>query len=146
MAGRVRLFLWPRRSTCWFIPWALFSSDQCSIASPPRWIITCGAIIAATGYVLTGFINTPLSFYLTYGLLVGLGAAGMGVVVCSSSVGKWFIKKRGIALGIATMGISFGTVLLTPLAGYIGKYFSWRIGLVCPRSYYLYCRDCDFPN
>jgi MFS family permease len=95
----------------------------------PRWIITCGAIIAATGYILTGFINTPLSFYLTYGLLVGLGAAGMGVVVCSSSVGKWFIKKRGIAIGIATMGISFGTVMLTPLAGYIGKYFSWRIGL-----------------
>ena len=95
----------------------------------PRWIITCAAIIAATGYVLTGFINTPLSFYLTYGLLVGLGASGLGVVVCSSSVGKWFIKKRGIALGIATMGISFGTVLLIPLAGYIGKYFSWRIGL-----------------
>lgn len=96
----------------------------------PRWIITFGAIIAATGYILTGFINTPLSFYLTYGLLVGLGAAGLGVVVCSSSVGKWFIKKRGIALGIATMGIGFGTVLLTPLAGYISKYFSWRIGLI----------------
>jgi MFS family permease len=96
----------------------------------PRWIITCGAIIAATGYILTGFSNTPLSFYLTYGLLVGLGAAGLGVVVCSSSVGKWFIKKRGIALGIATMGIGFGTVLLTPLAGYISKYFSWRIGLI----------------
>ena len=95
----------------------------------PRWIITCGAIIAATGYILTGFINTPLNFYLTYGLLVGLGAGGLGVVVCSSSVGKWFIKKRGIAIGIATMGISFGTVLLTPLAGYIGKYFSWRVGL-----------------
>src|SRR4030066_2233884 len=68
--------------------------------------------------------------YLTYGLLVGLGATGMGVVVCSSSVGKWFIKKRGVAIGIATMGISFGTMTLTPLAGYIGKYFSWRIGLV----------------
>ena len=95
----------------------------------PRWIITCCAIIAATGYILTGFIQTPLAFYLTYGLLVGLGAGGLGVVVCSSSVGKWFIKKRGVAIGIATMGISFGTVLLTPLAGYIGKYFSWRTGL-----------------
>jgi MFS family permease len=96
----------------------------------PRWIITCGAIIAALGFVLTGFINTPLSLYFTYGLLVGLGAAGLGVVVCSSSVGKWFIKKRGIAIGIATMGIGLGTVLLTPLAGYISKYFSWRIGLI----------------
>lgn len=96
----------------------------------PRWIMTAGAVIAAIGYILTGFANTPASLYLTYGLLVGLGAAGMGVVVCSSSVGKWFIKKRGIAIGIASMGISFGTMTLTPLSGYIGKYFSWRIGLV----------------
>jgi MFS family permease len=96
----------------------------------PRWIITAGAVIAAIGYILTGFANTPVSLYLTYGLLVGLGATGMGVVVCSSSVGKWFIKKRGMAIGIATMGISFGTMALTPLAGYLGKYFSWRIGLV----------------
>ncbi len=96
----------------------------------PRWIITIGAIIAATGYILTGFANTPFSLYLTYGLLVGLGATGMGVVVCSSSVGKWFIKKRGMAIGIATMGISLGTMTLTPLAGYLGKYFSWRIGLI----------------
>ena len=91
--------------------------------------MTIGAIIAAAGYILTGFIDTPFSFYLTYGLLVGLGAAGRGVVVCSSSVGKWFIKMRGVALGIATMGISFGTMTLTPLTGYLGKYFSWRIGL-----------------
>ena len=96
----------------------------------PRWIITAGAAIAATGYILTGFANTPVSLYLTYGLLVGLGATGMGVVVCSSSVGKWFIKKRGMAIGIATMGISFGTMTLTPLSGYIGKYFSLRLGLV----------------
>ncbi len=96
----------------------------------PRWIMTIGAIVAAIGYILTGFANTPASLYLTYGLLVGLGATGMGVVVCSSSVGKWFIKKRGIAIGIATMGISLGTMTLTPMSGYIGKYYSWRIGLV----------------
>lgn len=96
----------------------------------PRWIITFGALLAACGFILTSFIHTPLSFYITYGLLVGLGASGMGVVVCSSSVGKWFIKKRGIAIGIATMGISFGTVALTPLAGYINQYLGWRAGLV----------------
>jgi MFS family permease len=41
----------------------------------PLWIMTIGAVIAAAGYILTSFINTPLSLYLTYGLLVGLGAA-----------------------------------------------------------------------
>lgn len=96
----------------------------------PRWIITAGALIAACGYVLTGFVKTPLGLYISYGLMVGLGAGGMGVVACSSSVGKWFITKRGVAIGIASMGISLGTALLTPLAGYIVIMFNWRFGLI----------------
>lgn len=95
----------------------------------PRWIITAGALIAACGYVLTGFVNSPWGLYWSYGLLVGLGSAGMGVVACSSSVGKWFVKKRGLAVGIASMGISLGTVLLTPLAGWLAVKLNWRIGL-----------------
>ncbi|MDD5525537.1 MAG: MFS transporter [Smithella sp.] len=96
----------------------------------PRWIITTGAFIAACGYIMTGFVQTPLGLYVSYGLMVGLGAAGMGVVACSSSVSKWFIKKRGLAVGIASMGISLGTVMLTPLAGYIVGAFNWRFGLM----------------
>jgi len=96
----------------------------------PRWIITTGALIAACGYIMTGFVQTPLGLYISYGFMVGLGAAGMGVVACSSSVSKWFIKKRGLAVGIASMGISLGTVMLTPLAGYIVGAFNWRFGLM----------------
>jgi MFS family permease len=62
--------------------------------------------------------------------MVGLGTTGMGVVACTSSVGKWFIKKRGLAIGITSMGISFGTIALTPLAGYIVNVFNWRMGLM----------------
>jgi len=96
----------------------------------PRWITTVGAGVAACGYLLTGFVDTPLGLYISYGVIVGLGSAGMGVVACSSSVSKWFVSKRGIAVGIASMGISLGTVMLTPLAGYIVMTFSWRFGLM----------------
>jgi sugar phosphate permease len=96
----------------------------------PRWIMTAGAISAACGYILTGFVQTPLGFYITYGLMVGLGTTGLGVVTCSSSVGKWFVRKRGLAIGITSMGISFGTITLTPLAGYIVNFLNWRMGLM----------------
>ncbi len=96
----------------------------------PRWITTVGAGVAACGYLLTGFVDTPLGLYISYGVIVGLGSAGMGVVACSSSVSKWFVSKRGVAVGIASMGISLGTVMLTPLAGYIVMTFSWRFGLM----------------
>jgi len=96
----------------------------------PRWIITAGALISCCGYMMTSFVKTSLGLYVSYGLMVGWGAAGMGVVACSSSVGKWFVKKRGVAVGIASMGISLGTVILTPLAGYIVSTFNWRFGLM----------------
>ncbi len=96
----------------------------------PKWIITTGAIVAAVSYILTSLARTPLHFYLTYGVLCGAGTACMGLLVVNSSVGKWFIKKRGIAIGISTMGVSFGTIALTPLAGYIVKYYDWHYGFI----------------
>ncbi|MBW2544186.1 MAG: MFS transporter [Deltaproteobacteria bacterium] len=96
----------------------------------PKWIMTAGAIIAAVGFIMTSMIHTPAQLYLSYGVLCGLGSAGMGLVVSSSSVGKWFIRKRGVAVGIASMGIGFGTMALTPIAGYIVKNYEWRHGFI----------------
>jgi sugar phosphate permease len=96
----------------------------------PKWIMTTGGVIAATAFILAGFVKTPWQFYLVYGVLCGAGMAGIGVVVSSSYVGKWFIKKRGVALGIATIGIGFGTTVLTPLAGYVVKNYDWQTGFM----------------
>ncbi|HRT27064.1 MAG TPA: MFS transporter, partial [Syntrophales bacterium] len=96
----------------------------------PRWIITVGALISSLGFVLTSFIRTPLEFYVVYGLLIGISSSGMGVVVANTSVGKWFVRKRGLAIGFATMGISFGTIVLAPTAGYIVKNMSWQAGFL----------------
>lgn len=96
----------------------------------PRWIITTGAMVLSISLVLTAFVETPLQFYLVYGLLCGAGASGMSVVVGNSSVGKWFHRRRGMAIGITTMGISFGTMALTPFAGYVVKGYSWQAGFI----------------
>lgn len=94
----------------------------------PRWIITAGALSAALGFILTRFVSSPLQFYLAYGILFGLGSSCLGVVVCNSSVGKWFVRKRGIAMAISTNGVGIGILILTPLAGVIVKNFDWQTG------------------
>jgi sugar phosphate permease len=96
----------------------------------PRWLITVGAAIAATGFILTPFVSTPLQLYLIFGVLYGLGAAFFGTAVCISSVGKWFIRKRGVTIGITSTGIGVGTMILTPVAGMIVKYFDWQTGFI----------------
>jgi MFS family permease len=96
----------------------------------PRWTITCGALMMASGLFLTTFVREPWQFYLTYGLLGGTGAACFGVVVCNSSVGKWFVRKRGLAMGLSSVGLGVGTMLLAPLAGFVVKNWGWRAGFV----------------
>jgi sugar phosphate permease len=97
---------------------------------PPGRIVTTGALIVSLSLLLVAFVQSPLTFYLAYGLLAGIGSAGLGVVVCNSSVAKWFHKRRGTAVGLAAMGISAGAMAVTPLAGYIVKVYGWKTGFL----------------
>ena len=95
-----------------------------------KWILTVGAVITALGFASINFIQTPMGLFLSYGLLCGIGTACAGVVVNNAAVGKWFVRKKGLALGISSMGIGFGTMVLTPLAGYIVDHYPWRTGFI----------------
>ena len=97
----------------------------------PKWITTVSVLVTTAGFIAASFVRSPLGFYLSYGVLVGIGSAGTGAVACAASIGKWFVKKRGVATGIATMGIGLGTMIMAPLAGYVVKNFGWRIGFMC---------------
>jgi sugar phosphate permease len=96
----------------------------------PRWMITVGATFLAAGLFLTALIREPWQFYLTYGVCGGLGSGFFGVVVCNSSVAKWFVRQRGLAIGLASIGVGIGTMVLAPLAGIIVKVYDWRAGFV----------------
>ena len=97
----------------------------------PKWITTVSVMLTTAGFIAASFVKSPLGLYLSYGVLVGIGSAGSGAVACTASIGKWFVKKRGIAIGIAAMGIGLGTMIMAPLAGYIVKSFGWRVGFLC---------------
>jgi MFS family permease len=50
--------------------------------------------------------------------------------VANSSVGKWFVRKRGLAIGISSMGVSFGTITITPATAFMLEHFSWKTGFL----------------
>lgn len=95
----------------------------------PRWIMIIGAVVSAAGLIITAFVQSPWQYYLIYGLLFGLGSAWFGVVVCSVSVGKWFLKKRGMAIGISSIGIGVGTMIMSPILAYIVRQ-NWQQGFI----------------
>ena len=104
----------------------------------PRWIMIAGILATSAGLILAGSISTPLGLYLSYGVLVGAGSAGCGMVVTSVSIGKWFHRYRGLAIGISSMGIGVGTMLMAPFAGYLVKHYGWRNGFLFIGMFLLY--------
>jgi sugar phosphate permease len=96
----------------------------------PKWMMTGGSILTAIGFYFLIHAETPLGLYLSYGVLCGVGHACLGMVVCAAAIGKWFTRKRGVALGLSSMGIGVGTMIMGPAAGYIVNAYDWRAGFV----------------
>jgi MFS family permease len=96
----------------------------------PRWIATAGAAACAAGFFWCAGAASPLEFFLAYGVLYGFGSSWAGTVTATSSVGKWFVRRRGIAIGISSMGVSFGTITFTPVVAYLLERFDWQTGFV----------------
>ncbi len=97
---------------------------------PLRRIIACGALSMGTGFVLLGFVQTPLQFYLVLGFFIGFGAGAMGQLATSKLVSNWFVLKRGTALGIAATGISLSGVIMPATTAWLIGEFGWRSGFI----------------
>lgn len=71
-------------------------------------------------------INAPWQLYIFYGIVIGTGG-GFGYVPVTSTVSHWFIKRRGMALGITVAGVGIGALALVPFVQFLIFKFDWRI-------------------
>ena len=96
----------------------------------PRGMMYAGVTLTGTGYILLSRTDSLLYFYVVFIFCVQIGASfGMGGGAVDVAIANWFRRKRGRAMGFATMGLSFGGILVTPLAFFITQY-GWRSALV----------------
>ena len=92
----------------------------------PRAFTAAGALSLAAGAVVLAAADGPWRVYLGYGVVMALGGVALGELTADATVSRWFVRYRGRALAIATMGLSTaGIVLPVPLALAIAR-FGWR--------------------
>jgi MFS transporter, OFA family, oxalate/formate antiporter len=84
-----------------------------------------GMLLVGAGLMLAGFARSLAQVYLAYGLGVGLGL-GMSYVPVLGTVQRWFVRRRGLASGLAVSGIGVGTLVMPPLALWLISAFGWR--------------------
>lgn len=93
----------------------------------PRLVLVIGSIIAGIALMLTSRVQSLWQFYLIFGVIFGMATLTIGGgLVGPAVISKWFIKKRGRAMAIGTMGISTGGLIIAPLAGWLVGEYGWR--------------------
>jgi MFS family permease len=92
----------------------------------PRWIISFGVVLVSCGMALATMVTQTWHLYATLGTMVVGGSIFLSYIGHSLFLPNWFVKKRGLAIGIAFSGVGVGSIILFPwLQTLIGK-LGWR--------------------
>lgn len=113
-------------STCLFLTGLLYMvTGRLNDRFGPRVVITICSLISGTGYLLMSRIDAVWQLYLIYGVIVAVGLGG-GFVPMVSTVARWFVKRRGLMMGIVLSGVGIGTVVMPPLVTHLIATYGWR--------------------
>lgn len=93
-----------------------------------RWVAGFGVLCLAAGAWAAAQAQTLTGFYWAFGVGVGLGV-GCAYVPAIAAVQPWFIKRRGLAAGIASAGIGLGTLVGPLAAAALIHPYGWRATL-----------------
>lgn len=95
----------------------------------PRPVLAGGSVLMALGFVISGLAHSVFEFYLGMGVFVGVGFAALPMTSQATFLSNWFVRKRGMAIGVAASGIGLGILIVVPLTQWLIDKFGWRQSL-----------------
>lgn len=95
----------------------------------PRRVMTVFATGFGISFILVSLTESLMYFYLSYALLAVM-SSGVSFVPVSAVLARWFIRRRGTAIGISMVGISVGGFVMSPLIEVLNSTYSWRAAFV----------------
>ncbi|NVM26409.1 MAG: MFS transporter [Desulfobacterales bacterium] len=95
----------------------------------PRFVISGGACVVGGGIALCSLATTQWHFYLLYGGVVAAGLSLVGWTPLTTVISNWFVKRRGLVMGILSAGFG-GSLVLAPVAQFLISSFGWQTAYV----------------
>lgn len=91
----------------------------------PRVVVGGGVFLLAAGLVGASLAGSYVPLVVCYGVAVGFGSGAIYVPLLGL-IQRWFYRRRGLASGIATTGVSIGTLTFPIIAAGAADAFGWR--------------------
>ena len=91
-----------------------------------RRVTSVALLLVCAGAGLSIFATAPWMLVLTWGVLIGLGTGSMALVFAATVADQWFIKSRGLVVGILTAGSATGQLAFLPFIAQLVEAQGWR--------------------
>lgn len=78
------------------------------------------------GVGLTSFMTQAWQLDLLWGVVVGIGTGSMLSVLAATVASRWFVKRRGLVLGVMTAAGATGQLIFLPVLASIAVWHGWR--------------------
>jgi MFS family permease len=92
----------------------------------PKWVIALSTLLFAAGYALMATMHSLWQFLLYYGVVSAAGLGGITVPLFGSLMGRWFERRRGLAVSLAFAGGCLGQFFLVPAFSHLVLTSGWR--------------------
>ncbi|HEX5073705.1 MAG TPA: MFS transporter [Gemmatimonadaceae bacterium] len=90
--------------------------------------------LLATGVSLATLVRQPWQLVLLWGVVVGAGSGMAALVLGATIVNRWFVARRGLAMGILTASTATGQLIFLPLLASVIERHGWRFGILIVAS------------
>ena len=103
-------------------------------------------LLAGSGLLLglatasLALLQSQWHLYVLYGLVAGIATSGLGFVPHVRIIAEWFVRRKGLALGLALAGSGAGS-LLAPVVQSLIDLLGWRRALVVFGGFII-CTTC----
>lgn len=91
-----------------------------------RAVTSVALVVIAAGAALSTFAIAPWMLVLTWGVMIGVGTGSMALVFAATVADNWFVKSRGLVVGILTAGSATGQLAFLPVIALLVEEQGWR--------------------
>ncbi|MBI4200070.1 MAG: MFS transporter [Chloroflexi bacterium] len=96
----------------------------------PRMLVVVGALFSGFVIMALGAVREFWQLALVLAVLGITASAGMGRFIGTVTAARWFVRRRGRAIALVTMGFSTGVTLFSPLTQVLIGVLEWRLAWV----------------
>ena len=91
-----------------------------------RAVVVVSVVASSLAMVLTSVVQTPWQLFLAFGFGVGIAGGLVGMVLGAVVANRWFVRHRGLVVGVMGASVSAGQLVFFPLLTVWGIELGWR--------------------